>query len=101
MAIIKSSKDTRYGSDSIVTHDGAKLPCWALTNLSSFRQKFGLDAYELVSLFQSTLVFVFTLEFSVCACTAIGELCYKLFVSMICVCVFYTQFIEIIGVCNS
>ena len=32
MARIKSSKDTRYGSDSIVTNDGAKLTCWALTN---------------------------------------------------------------------
>ncbi|XP_057754251.1 thymidine kinase b [Arachis stenosperma] len=29
-----------------VTHDGAKLPCWALTNLSSFKQKFGIEAYE-------------------------------------------------------
>ncbi|KAK7303390.1 hypothetical protein RJT34_14295 [Clitoria ternatea] len=46
VAIIKSSKDTRYGLDSIVTHDGAKLPCWALTNLSSFKLKFGVDAYE-------------------------------------------------------
>ncbi|KAL5096928.1 hypothetical protein RYX36_001257 [Vicia faba] len=44
--IIKSSKDTRYGLDSIVTHDGAKLPCWALSDLSSFKQKFGVDAYE-------------------------------------------------------
>ncbi|CAL0309122.1 unnamed protein product [Lupinus luteus] len=46
VAVIKSSKDTRYGLDSIVTHDGEKLPCWALTNLSSFKQKFGTDAYE-------------------------------------------------------
>ncbi|XP_020221496.1 thymidine kinase a [Cajanus cajan] len=46
VAIIKSSKDTRYGLDSIVTHDGAKLPCWALSNLSLFKQKFGVDAYE-------------------------------------------------------
>ncbi|XP_045805732.1 pentatricopeptide repeat-containing protein At4g16470 [Trifolium pratense] len=46
VAIIKSSKDTRYGLDSIVTHDGAKLPCWPLKNLSSFKQKFGIDAYE-------------------------------------------------------
>ncbi|KRH36567.1 hypothetical protein GLYMA_09G011500v4 [Glycine max] len=46
VAIIKSSKDTRYGLDSIVTHDGAELPCWALENLSSFKQKFGIDAYE-------------------------------------------------------
>ncbi|XP_023883274.1 thymidine kinase a [Quercus suber] len=46
VAIIKSNKDTRYGLDSIVTHDGAKLPCLALPDLSSFRQKFGLDAYD-------------------------------------------------------
>ena len=48
VAIIKSNKDTRYGLDSIVTHDGAKLPCLALPDLSSFRQKFGLDAYDKV-----------------------------------------------------
>ncbi|KAK9993276.1 hypothetical protein SO802_022979 [Lithocarpus litseifolius] len=38
--------DTRYGLDSIVTHDGVKLPCLALPDLSPFRQKFGLDAYD-------------------------------------------------------
>ncbi|XVE87659.1 hypothetical protein DITRI_Ditri19aG0005800 [Diplodiscus trichospermus] len=46
VAVIKSNKDTRYGLDSIVTHDGMKLPCWSLGNLSSFRQKIGLDAYD-------------------------------------------------------
>ncbi|KAJ4977534.1 hypothetical protein NE237_002640 [Protea cynaroides] len=46
VAIIKSNKDTRYGLNSIVTHDGAKFPCWPLSDLSSFRQKFGVDAYE-------------------------------------------------------
>ncbi|XP_050236380.1 thymidine kinase a-like isoform X2 [Mercurialis annua] len=46
VAIIKSNKDTRYGLDSIVTHDGVKLPCVALPNLSSFRQTFGGSAYE-------------------------------------------------------
>uniref|UniRef100_A0A5B7CD59 Thymidine kinase n=1 Tax=Davidia involucrata TaxID=16924 RepID=A0A5B7CD59_DAVIN len=46
VAIIKSNKDTRYGLDSIVTHDGVKFPCWPLADLSSFRQKFGADAYE-------------------------------------------------------
>ena len=48
LAIIKSNKDTRYGLDSIVTHYRAKLPCLALPDLSSFRQKFGLDAYDQV-----------------------------------------------------
>ncbi|GAY35373.1 hypothetical protein CUMW_015910 [Citrus unshiu] len=48
VAVIKSNKDTRYGLDSIVTHDGVKLPCCALTTLSSFRQKFGSDAYDQV-----------------------------------------------------
>ncbi|XP_057961502.1 thymidine kinase a-like isoform X1 [Malania oleifera] len=46
VAIIKSNKDTRYGLDSIVTHDGAKFPCWSLPDLSSFRQKFGPNAYD-------------------------------------------------------
>ncbi|XP_022925302.1 thymidine kinase a-like [Cucurbita moschata] len=46
VAVIKSNKDTRYGLDSIVTHDGMKLPCWALPNLSSFKQKFGEGAYD-------------------------------------------------------
>lgn len=50
MVMIKSSKDTRYAIDSVVTHDGAKFPCWALPDLSSFRQKFGEDAYDKVSL---------------------------------------------------
>ncbi|XP_010270161.1 PREDICTED: thymidine kinase a-like [Nelumbo nucifera] len=46
VAIIKSNKDTRYGLDCIVTHDGEKLPCWALPNLSSFRRKIGIDVYD-------------------------------------------------------
>ncbi|KAA8524817.1 hypothetical protein F0562_011240 [Nyssa sinensis] len=46
VAMIKSSKDTRYAIDSVVTHDGTKFPCWVLPNLLSFRQKFGADAYD-------------------------------------------------------
>ncbi|XP_055827711.1 thymidine kinase a-like isoform X2 [Solanum dulcamara] len=46
VAIIKSDKDTRYGLDSIVTHDGDRLPCWPLANLSSFKQRCGSDAYS-------------------------------------------------------
>ncbi|KAL4011526.1 hypothetical protein IC575_028586 [Cucumis melo] len=46
VAIIKSNKDTRYGLDSIVTHDGIKLPCWAIPNLSSFKKKFGQGSYD-------------------------------------------------------
>lgn len=45
VALIKSNKDTRYGLDSVITHDGAKHPCWALSDLLSFRQKLGDDAY--------------------------------------------------------
>lgn len=45
-AVIKSNKDTRYGSDSIVTHDGARMPCWALPELSVFRAKLGARAYD-------------------------------------------------------
>ncbi|KAK8588544.1 hypothetical protein V6N13_087453 [Hibiscus sabdariffa] len=46
VAMIKSSKDTRYAINSVVTHDGVKFPCWALPDLTSFRQKIGEDAYE-------------------------------------------------------
>ncbi|KAJ8526222.1 hypothetical protein K7X08_028699 [Anisodus acutangulus] len=46
VAIIKSDKDTRYGSDSIVSHDGDRLPCWPLANLSSFKQRCGSEAYS-------------------------------------------------------
>ncbi|KAK4786655.1 hypothetical protein SAY86_010488 [Trapa natans] len=46
VAIIKSSKDTRYAIDSVVTHDGAMYPCWALPDLSSLRQELGDDAYD-------------------------------------------------------
>ncbi|XP_076907846.1 thymidine kinase a-like [Bidens hawaiensis] len=46
VAIIKSSKDTRYGLDSIVTHDGEKLPCWPLAALSSFKERIGHEAYH-------------------------------------------------------
>ncbi|KAL3519307.1 hypothetical protein ACH5RR_017456 [Cinchona calisaya] len=46
VAVIKSDKDTRYAFDSIVTHDGEKLPCWPLADLSSFRQKLGNEAYD-------------------------------------------------------
>ncbi|KAF8094238.1 hypothetical protein N665_0367s0022 [Sinapis alba] len=30
VAMLKSSKDTRYAKDSVVTHDGIGFPCWAL-----------------------------------------------------------------------
>ncbi|XP_074339491.1 thymidine kinase-like isoform X2 [Apium graveolens] len=46
VAIIKSDKDTRYGLESIVTHDGEKFPCWPLSDLSSFKQRIGLDVYD-------------------------------------------------------
>ncbi|CAI9773177.1 unnamed protein product [Fraxinus pennsylvanica] len=46
VAIIKSNKDTRYAVDSIVTHDGEKLPCWPLADLSSFRERLGPEAYN-------------------------------------------------------
>ncbi|RDY03616.1 Thymidine kinase a [Mucuna pruriens] len=46
VAIVKSSKDTRYAIDSAVTHDGIKFPCLALSDLLSFREKYGNDAYQ-------------------------------------------------------
>ncbi|GMN27786.1 hypothetical protein TIFTF001_001799 [Ficus carica] len=46
VALIKSSKDTRYAVDSVVTHDGVKFPCWVLPDLSSCKLKLGQDAYD-------------------------------------------------------
>lgn len=46
IALIKSNKDTRYGLDSVVTHDGEKLSCWPLADLASFKERVGLEAYE-------------------------------------------------------
>ncbi|KAM1056859.1 hypothetical protein ACFX13_030971 [Malus domestica] len=34
----KSSRDTRYAIDSVVTHCAVKFPCWALSDLLSFQQ---------------------------------------------------------------
>lgn len=48
VAVVKSNKDTRYGIDSIVTHDGLKMPCWALPDLSSFAMKVGNEEYQKV-----------------------------------------------------
>ncbi|KAL8473105.1 hypothetical protein ACS0TY_030080 [Phlomoides rotata] len=44
--IIKSNKDIRYGLDSIVMHDGEKLPCLPLADLSSIREKLGAEVYD-------------------------------------------------------
>ncbi|KAL8522975.1 hypothetical protein ACS0TY_013074 [Phlomoides rotata] len=46
VGMIKSSKDTRYAVDSVVTHDGTKFPCWPLPDLLSFKHKIGADAYH-------------------------------------------------------
>ncbi|OQU92300.1 hypothetical protein SORBI_3001G324400 [Sorghum bicolor] len=46
VALIKSDKDNRYGLDSVVTHDGTKMACWALSELSSFHEKLGIEAYN-------------------------------------------------------
>lgn len=48
MAVVKSDKDNRYGLASIVTHDGVKMACLALSDLSSFRNQFGPEAYDKV-----------------------------------------------------
>ncbi|KAG9443596.1 hypothetical protein H6P81_014936 [Aristolochia fimbriata] len=46
VAVIKSNKDTRYGLDSVVTHDGVKMPCWALPDLTTLKIKLGAEEYE-------------------------------------------------------
>ncbi|XP_051140100.1 thymidine kinase a-like [Andrographis paniculata] len=50
VAMIKSIKDTRYAVDAVVTHDGANFPCWALSDLLSFKHKIGADAYARLDL---------------------------------------------------
>ncbi|CAH8392582.1 unnamed protein product [Eruca vesicaria subsp. sativa] len=45
VAMVKSSKDTRYAKDLVVTHDGIGFPCSALPDLISFPDIFGQDAY--------------------------------------------------------
>ncbi|CAN6470573.1 unnamed protein product [Victoria cruziana] len=46
VALIKTDKDTRYATNSVATHDGTKMPCWALPSLSVFRTKIGAEAYH-------------------------------------------------------
>ncbi|KAJ3672992.1 hypothetical protein LUZ60_006366 [Juncus effusus] len=46
VAVLKSSKDNRYASDHVVTHDGTKMSCFALSHLSNFRDTLGSDAYN-------------------------------------------------------
>ncbi|KAG6525224.1 thymidine kinase [Zingiber officinale] len=46
VAVIKPKRDTRYGLDSVVTHDGVRMPCFSLSKLSSLRDKIGDAAYQ-------------------------------------------------------
>ncbi|XP_039137277.1 LOW QUALITY PROTEIN: thymidine kinase-like [Dioscorea cayenensis subsp. rotundata] len=46
VVMVKSSKDSRYGLDCVVTHDGKKMPCFAVPNLSTFRAQIGHEAYN-------------------------------------------------------
>jgi len=46
VVLVKSDKDTRYTLNSVVSHDGAKMPCWAVADLASFKDKLGEEAYK-------------------------------------------------------
>ncbi|XP_042460444.1 thymidine kinase-like [Zingiber officinale] len=46
VAVIKPKRDTRYGLDSVVTHDGVRMPCFSLSKLSALRDKIGDAAYQ-------------------------------------------------------
>ncbi|KAK8937317.1 Thymidine kinase [Platanthera zijinensis] len=48
VVMIKSDKDTRYGLDSVVSHDGAKMLCFALPDLSVLRSKMSDEDYEML-----------------------------------------------------
>ena len=54
--MVKSSKDTRYAKDSVVTHDGIGFPCWALPDLMSFQDILGQDAYAKVKVLNLVLL---------------------------------------------
>ena len=63
--MVKSSEDTRYAKDSVVTHDGIGFPCWAIPDLMSFPDMFGRDAYDKVKSFCLFGVIFFLLRGSV------------------------------------
>ncbi|KAH0468235.1 hypothetical protein IEQ34_003268 [Dendrobium chrysotoxum] len=48
VAMIKSDKDNRYSLDSVVSHDGAKMPCFAVPELSVLRSKMGDEDYNML-----------------------------------------------------
>ena len=56
--MVKSSEDTRYAKDSVVTHDGIGFPCWAIPDLMSFPDMFGQDAYDKVKSFWGNLFLI-------------------------------------------
>ncbi|CAH9112081.1 unnamed protein product [Cuscuta epithymum] len=50
IAIIKSDKDNRYGMDSVVTHNGERMPCWPLLEVIGIDEaQFFKDLYEFCS----------------------------------------------------
>jgi thymidine kinase len=49
VGLVKSNKDTRYGVAAVVSHDGFKLPCVAVSNLAAFRAHVGEAQYKEVN----------------------------------------------------
>ncbi|XP_074579255.1 thymidine kinase-like [Curcuma longa] len=45
-AMVKPERDMQYGRDSVVPHDGVKMPCFALSKSSALRDKLGDAAYH-------------------------------------------------------
>ncbi|KAJ7548797.1 hypothetical protein O6H91_07G027900 [Diphasiastrum complanatum] len=41
VALVKSDKDTRYGINAVVSHDGIQMPCTAVPDLATFKKKLG------------------------------------------------------------
>ncbi|KAL3684246.1 hypothetical protein R1sor_002268 [Riccia sorocarpa] len=46
VALVKSDKDSRYGLNAVVTHDGVQMPCYAVPDLASFRTHVGDKTYR-------------------------------------------------------
>lgn len=49
MVLVKSDKDARYAVSAVVSHDGARLPCYAVPDMETFRLRLGNEVYKKVS----------------------------------------------------
>ncbi|KAL6778805.1 THK1 [Auxenochlorella protothecoides x Auxenochlorella symbiontica] len=72
VALVKSSKDSRYSNSHVVTHDGVKKACYAVPSLEVFRSMAGdrWAKYQVVAVDEAQF---FPDLFHICSSTADGE----------------------------